>query len=107
MQQEFEDYLRLLSSVVNDVGTIKTRLIARDCLDCGLMVSTVYTADCGFETAILDAVSTYPVERDETEDLAISGHAKWVLKAPTLTSVVKLGYGVSIEEEVVELHPVQ
>ena len=41
------------------------------------IVSTAYTADEGFETAIIDKNGTHPVERYSNEVLAKSGHKKW------------------------------
>lgn len=68
----------------------------------GLRVSTVDTVDCGPETAIVDAVTTYPVERYETRAQAEAGHRAWVERAPGLTRVTCLGYD-EIPAEDVEL----
>ena len=68
------------------------RKIARDNVS-GLIVSTAWTDDLGFETAVLDARGTYPVERYTTRALAVAGHATWLAKAPSLSEVVRLGTG--------------
>lgn len=63
--------------------------------DKNIMVSTAYTADCGYETAILHPeFSPYHiiVEYYDTVEQAKEGHAQWVIKMkedtiPTLTDI--------------------
>ena len=71
----------------------------------GLVVSTVKSWDLGYETALIDANpdGPYPVERYETEEEARAGHARWVLAAPGLTTIVKLGYMDVVADERVTL----
>jgi len=47
----------------------------------GLVVSTMLTTDCGYETAIIDAVCVTPVERYPSIEQAEAGHAVWVKRA--------------------------
>lgn len=45
----------------------------------GLEVSTAYTYDEGYETAIIDARGiVYPVERYLTKDDSVVGHDRWI-----------------------------
>src|SRR5258706_3732403 len=77
-------------SFINDLDNYEKRKIGRT--DIGrLGISTVYTSDEGYETAILDADGTHPVERYPTKEAAILGHKKWCKKAKTLTKIIKLG----------------
>jgi hypothetical protein len=64
----------------NDVGNYESRKVARvDPEDNGgIGVSTAYTSDEGFETALLDANGVHPVERYKGRIAAKAGHEKWV-----------------------------
>ncbi len=73
------------------IGNYEDRKTARDLVD-GLIVSTCYTTDEGYETAIIDLNKTYPVQRYETEEQALEGHADWVKQAETLERVDRLGW---------------
>lgn len=68
-----------------------------------LTISTVYTSDEGYETAILDDNGAYPVERYETKKEAERGHKRWVKKAPKLTKITMLGWldGLTKKEEII------
>lgn len=71
----------------------EARKIAKDEVG-GFEISTVFAEDVDqFETAIIDANGTHPVERYDEREQAIAGHAKWMTNAPTLTEVLKLGDG--------------
>ena len=54
-------------------------------------VSTAYTSDEGYETAILDENGTYPVERYFDLADAEKGHWKWCEEAKTAETIVMLG----------------
>jgi hypothetical protein len=69
----------------------------------GLTVSTLHTADVGYETALVDRSHAYPVERYDTLEAAQAGHRRWVERAPGLTSVTMLGYGHFVDPRVVKL----
>lgn len=69
----------------------------------GLEVSTAYTSDEGYETALLDANGAHPVERYETKSLAEKGHDKWCKKAKTIKSVVKLGWLGLVDDKKIKL----
>ncbi|HEY5708602.1 MAG TPA: hypothetical protein VIS51_04340 [Solirubrobacterales bacterium] len=73
----------------------------------GLGVSTVETPDMGFETAILDANGTHPVERYDTRIEAVLGHLEWAERClHGLAGITKLGYGDLVKEKQVVLEPV-
>lgn len=42
-----------------------------------LELSTAYTSDEGYETAIIDFNGVHPVERYSNKEKAIKGHSKW------------------------------
>lgn len=66
------------------------RVVGRDDVN-GLTISTAWTSDQGYETALVDADEVKPVERYATIEAATAGHAKWCENAKTITEVVKLG----------------
>lgn len=69
----------------------------------GLEVSTCNTPDAGYETAIIDANTVYPVERYDTEEEAVEGHSRWIEKAPSLKTITHIGYGDLVEDREVML----
>jgi len=69
----------------------------------GLEVSTCWTDDMGYETALSDINGTHPVERYQTKEEALLGHEKWTEKAKTTEKVIKLGYGDLIEDKEITL----
>ncbi len=73
----------------NDAFNYESRKVALDYVD-GLEVSTAYTSDEGYETAIIDTERVYPVERYPDKGAAERGHARWVDAAKTLTEVTRL-----------------
>jgi len=58
----------------------------------GLIVSTAFTSDMGYETAILDVLGAHPVERYSSREDAEAGHKRWVGQATSLKTVTVLGY---------------
>lgn len=97
-----DDILSLMNGISSSLGTYDSRRVDRNDVN-GLTVSTCWSSDCGFETAILDEEGTHPVERYGSRDEAIAGHAKWCERAKTITEVVELGYGYYVEEELIQL----
>jgi hypothetical protein len=75
---------------LNDMGTYEDRKIGREYVD-GLTVSTAFTSDEGYETAIGDSEGFHPVERYDSKGEAISGHEKWCKEAITLKEIIELG----------------
>jgi hypothetical protein len=70
-----------------DVTNYDTRKVARmepkD--NGGIGVSTAYTSDQGYETALLGK-QVHPVERYTSKELALAGHARWVEYARSMKS---------------------
>lgn len=58
----------------------------------GVIVSTVDTPDCGFETAIVDRNGAYPVQRYETEEEGIKGHSAWCIDIIGKHTIVMIGW---------------
>jgi hypothetical protein len=68
----------LLSSLL-DIGNYEQRKVANETIN-GITISTAYTSDEGFETALFDSKNGGSVERYEDKEKAIEGHKKWVKK---------------------------
>lgn len=68
-------------------------------------VSTVNSLDMGWETAVArQNESWHVVERYETKEQAIAGHARWCERAAEgLTTVTDIGYPGAIEPKEVTL----
>ena len=88
-----------ISSLIGAIAKGPAPRLARTRVN-GLIVSTVDSCDCGWETAIIDANSAYPVERYETEEKAIEGHKKWCECAKDIETITQLGYMDVIDDEV-------
>jgi hypothetical protein len=94
------DFISLMMGIFQ--GPLKT--LARDkVLVPGgvLIVSTINTHDQGWETAILDKNAVHPVERHNTKEEAVVGHARWTERMQRDLLIMKLGYGTTIESELV------
>jgi hypothetical protein len=53
----------------------------------GLLVSTAWSLDCGYETALADLHRWHVVEYYDSLEEAINGHEKWIKKAETIVKV--------------------
>lgn len=80
-------------SFVNDTDNYEARKIGRDTSESGIEVSTAYTSDEGYETALMDSHGVHPVERYGTRGQAEIGHKKWIVFANSANGkkVMKLG----------------
>lgn len=74
---------------VNDIGNYNSRKVDRTDVG-GLTISTAFTSDYGYETAVIDKEHTYPVERYSSREDAKIGHDEWVARAPELKEIVEL-----------------
>jgi len=91
---------------LEDIGNYKDRCVARfDSDDNGVGVSTAFTSDEGYETALLCGDEVHPIERYESKDLAIVGHNRWVEKSKSMADgdvINKLGgFGGLVDDELV------
>lgn len=77
-----------------DAGNYEDRKVARvEAEDnYGVGVSTCWTSDEGYETALIDANGVIPVERYGSKKEAIAGHEKWVKKSRTAKRVKKISW---------------
>ena len=57
----------------------------------GIGISTCWTKDHGYETALLDAGGAHPVERYVTREAAVVGHNIWAQRAKPGLVITKLG----------------
>jgi hypothetical protein len=86
-----------------DIGTYETRKVGRTEVN-GLTISTAYTSDEGYETALLDTEGAHPVERYSCIEDARLGHEKWCKEAETIKTVTMLGgLGGLVPDEVITL----
>ena len=88
---------------MNDIDNYQDRKAAKDELECGLAVSTAFTSDFGYETAILDKKRAIPVERYKRKSLAYKGHKKWIALAKTKPKVVTELEFYNLDKRIVEL----
>lgn len=89
---------------LQDVGNYNSRKVADKIEVNGLIVSTAYSSDEGYETAVIDREGIHPVERYTSKQEAIKGHEKWGKQARTLQKVEKLGWlDDFVESETIEL----
>lgn len=77
---------------LQDGENYSSRQVAEQTWRCGLGVSTAWTSDEGYETAIGDRAGWHPVERYESRESAEAGHARWTALVETRpTTILKLG----------------
>lgn len=76
---------------LEDIGNYEDRKVDRTICANGIIVSTAFTSDEGYETALIDRSGAHPVERYGDKQEAINGHSKWVKFAEN-------GEGKEIEE---------
>lgn len=70
----------------------------------GLIVSTVFTRDLGYETAIFDKEKVTLVQIYKTREEAENGHEKWAIWCQkNIDEVTKLGYKNLVPEKKVSL----
>jgi hypothetical protein len=98
---DMERVFSLIQGIAQDIETYDTRKVARSSAN-GLVVSTAYTSDEGYETALIDGNGVHPVERYGTREEAEKGHAVWVAFAESdINTVNELdGWGIVPEEEI-------
>ena len=87
---------------INDFGTYNLRTVGRNNIK-GLTISTAYTSNCGYETAIIDANGIYVVERYANIMNAEAGHLKWLIESETIENVIKLGLNAQIGEKTIKI----
>lgn len=93
--------LNQMIEFLNDIGNYESRKIARDTSDCGIEVSTCYSSDEGYETALIANNDVHPVERYNTREEAERGHYKWLVFAHDADGkiVKKLGAWGIVEDD--------
>ena len=96
------DVTKLIGAIADSLPSYDSRKVARDEVN-GVEVSTVFTTDQGYETAIIDAVGAHPVERYPSREASVEGHAKWLKQATTLTKVTELGWNDVVPDKVITL----
>jgi hypothetical protein len=97
------DAFKIGNAMISDANNYEDRKVGRDEVN-GLIVSTCYTSDQGFETALIDKNHVYPVERYTLRRMAVEGHARWCEFAKgNENKITKLGYDDVIEDTVIVL----
>jgi len=66
-----------------NVGNYNDRKLGRHTSDSGIEVSTAFTYDEGYETALIDKNGVHVVERYKDKETALEGHTKWMKFADT------------------------
>ncbi|RLI63013.1 MAG: hypothetical protein DRO67_06430 [Candidatus Asgardarchaeum californiense] len=74
---------------LQDMSNYEVRKGSLDKAQNGIEVSTVYTSDEGYETAIIDNAGVHPVERYSDIETAKKGHKKWLDFASSATTGTK------------------
>lgn len=87
---------------LNDIGNYEKRKLGKTEVN-GLTVSTAYTSDEGYETALIDKNGVHPVERYPDKEAAEMGHAAWCEKAKTIETVTELGCWGLVEDEQIQI----
>lgn len=97
------DALGMLEGIASSIGTYDSRVVGR----CegkennGVGVSSAWTGDCGFETALLPSKHKIViVEQYADKEACEAGHEKWVAFAADESNktALDIGYGGSIAE---------
>lgn len=82
--------IKTMMAIMQDYNNYQQRKVDRTEVD-GLIISTAYSSDCGYETAIIDVNGTYPVERYDNKLKSEKGHKNWVKKSKKLKTITSLG----------------
>lgn len=92
---------------IQDAGNYEARKLADKVWIKGIGISTAFTSDEGYETALLDDNGVHPVERYADSVDALKGHKKWIAKVKKgIKKVTKLGgFGGFVEDSEVTLVP--
>jgi len=78
---------------LQDIGNYEDRKVGKEEVN-NFIISTAYTSDEGYETAIIDENGTHPIERYSDIIKAKEGHQKWIKKAKEIKTgdeIIKLG----------------
>ena len=90
-------------SFLNDIGNYESRKVANDKVN-GFTISTCYTSDEGYETAIIDKNGVHPVQRYKTTEEAKKGHKEWTIKVKDKKEVLELGgFGGVVDDKIITL----
>lgn len=73
-----DDFLSMGLAMMLDCNNYDERKVAEKEEVGKFKVSSCYTSDMGYETAICYADEVYPVERYETKKECTEGHKKWI-----------------------------
>lgn len=73
-----DDLLNMLNAMVLDAGNYDERKVADKEQVGKFKISSCYTSDMGYETAVIYKDKVYPVERYDTKEECIEGHNKWI-----------------------------
>lgn len=110
MKPLFHIMRMLIASAIHSF-TYRHRVVARYDAP-GITISTAFTFDEGYETVLIDAVGSHPVQRYANRRTAFIGHGSWVAfvlstEAGALTEVIQVGAcnGTLTDDTIVTLVP--
>lgn len=92
----------MILDFLKDVGNYSDRKVARDEVD-GLTISTAFTSDEGFETAVIDKNGVHPVQRYGNREESIVGHQEWLKKIVGMTDITQLGAWEIVDPKEIKL----
>lgn len=72
------DLLKMLNAMILDANNYDDRKVAEKEQVGKFKISSCYTSDMGYETAIGYKDEFYPVERYDTKEECIEGHNRWI-----------------------------
>ncbi len=103
MGDALADGMNMLGAIADMAGTYESRVVGRaEKVDNnGVGVSSAWSTDCGFETALLpDKHKIVIVERYADKEACAAGHEKWVAFAADESNktALDIGYGDSFAE---------
>ena len=92
---------------LQDAGNYQSRKVADKVWIKGIGISTTYTSDEGYETALLDDNGAHPVQRYSNKDESIKGHNQWVSKIKKgVKRVIRVGgFGGFVKDKEITLIP--
>lgn len=95
------NFFDMALAMLTDANNYEQRKVADKVTVDKFTISSCYTSDMGYETAICYGDEVYPVERYEDKESCIKGHNKWIEWAKQKpTQIPYINFDNEIEEEI-------